>query len=151
MRVWPVAVIVLAWSAVVQAAGPVEVKDAWVRAPVAGQKVVGAYLNAVSNGNFMLVGVSSPLAGNVEVHETTVENGVMRMRPVTRVALPAGKPVRFEPGGLHLMLVDLKQLLKPGEKVPLALTVQRPDFSRVVFTIHAEVRTAPPGDAGHRH
>ena len=75
----------------------------------------------------------------------------MRMRPVARIELPAGKTVTLAPGGLHIMLIDVKQPLKTGDKVPLTLTVQRADFSsRSVFTVQAEVRPAA-ADKAHRH
>ena len=48
----------------------------------------------------------------------------MKMRPVARIELPAGKPVKLAPGRLHIMLVDIKQPLKLGNKVPLTLIVQ---------------------------
>ena len=61
-----------------------------------------------------LVGVTTPVAGTAEVHEMKMEGDVMRMRPVPKVDLPAGRTVEFKPGGYHLMLMDLKQALKPG-------------------------------------
>lgn len=70
-----------------------------------------------------LVGVSTPLAQQAELHRTTNEGGVMRMRPVTGgLALPAGKPVSLSPGGYHIMLVGLRSQLRPGENVALHLT-----------------------------
>ena len=75
----------------------------------------------------------------------------MRMRPVARIELPPGKPVKLASGGLHIMLIELKQPLKPGDKVPLTLTVQRADLSgRSVFSVQAEVRAAAVENA-HRH
>jgi periplasmic copper chaperone A len=60
--------------------------------------------------------------------------------------------VKLAPGGVHVMLLDLKQPLKPGDKVPLTLTVQRDDRSgRSVFTVQAVVRDAPPEKAQHHH
>jgi copper(I)-binding protein len=130
-------------------AQPVAVKDAWVRAPAPGQKVAGAYMELVSRTHMALTAVASPAAGSVELHSMSLEEGVMRMRPVARIELPAGKPVKLAPGGLHIMLMDIKQPLKPGDKVPLTLTVQRADVaSRSVFTVQAEVRS--PG-AGKDH
>ena len=133
-------------------AQPVSVKDAWVRAPAPGQKVAAAYMELVSRAPLALTGVASPAAGSAELHATSMEGGVMRMRPVTRIELPAGGTVKLAPGGLHVMLVDLKQPLKPGDKVPLTLTVQRADFaSSSVFTVTAVVRAEVP-DTGHdRH
>ena len=129
----------------------VTVKDAWVRAPAPGQKVAGAYMELVSGSDLALTAVASPAAASVELHSTSVEEGVMRMRPVARIELPQGKPVKLAPGGLHIMLVDVKQPLKPGDIVPLTLTVQRADSSgRSVFTVQAEVRSAAAENA-HRH
>ena len=142
------ALLVLSAGAVF--AQTVEVKDAWVRAPAPGQKVAGAYMELVSRTHTVLTVVASPAAARVELHSTSMEEGVMRMRLVARIELPAGKPVKLAPGGLHIMLVDIKQPLKPGDKVPLILTVQRADLvSRSVFTVQAEVRN--PGAEKARH
>ncbi|MGH8640459.1 MAG: copper chaperone PCu(A)C [Burkholderiales bacterium] len=133
------------------AAQPVVVSDAWVRAPAPGQKVAAAYMELTSRVNLSLVAVASPAAASVELHNTAVEEGVMKMRPVGRIELPAGKPVKLAPGGLHAMLVDLKQPLKTGDKVLLTLTVQRPDAaSRSIFTVQAVVRDGP-SEKPHLH
>ena len=132
-------------------AQPVTVKDAWVRAPAPGQKVAVAYLEIVSRTPLALTGVASSTAARAELHSTSMEGGVMRMRPVARIELPAGKAVKLAPGGLHIMLVDLRQPLKPGDKVPLTLTVERAGAaSRSIVTIEAEVRGASSG-TDHPH
>jgi len=132
-------------------AQPVTVKDAWVRAPAPGQKVAGAYMELASRTSMALIAVASPAAARVELHSTSMDGGVMKMRPVARIELPAGKAVKLAPGGLHIMLVDLKLPLKPGDKVPLTLTVQRAELaSPSVFTVQAEVRGSAP-DTDHRH
>ncbi len=131
-------------------AQPVAVKDPWVRAPAPGQKVAGAYMELVSRANNTLVSVSSPVAARGELHTMTMEEGVMKMRPAGRIELRAGRPVKLEPGGLHVMLIDLKQPLKPGDKVPLTLTLHRTDSgNRVVFTVQAEVRTVAASTHNH--
>jgi periplasmic copper chaperone A len=94
--------------------------------------------------------VESPVAGRVEMHTMTMEGDVMRMRHVPRVELPAGKPVKLAPGGLHLMLFGVKEPLVPGARVPLALTVESADGGRSTVRIDAEVRTAAPA-AQHKH
>ncbi|MGH8633014.1 MAG: copper chaperone PCu(A)C, partial [Burkholderiales bacterium] len=138
-------------AAGVAQAQPVTVTDAWVRATAPGQKVAGAYMELESRTHLALTAVASPAAASVELHSTSMEEGVMRMRPVARIELPAGKSVKLAPGGLHIMLVDIKLPLKPGDKVPLTLTVQRADFSsRSVFTVQAEVRAAG-AEKAHRH
>jgi len=132
-----------AYSCLVQtvAAQPAGVKDAWVRAPAPGQNVAGAYMEITSRTHHWLVAAASPVAARAELHAMTLDDGVMRMRPLEKIELPGGKPVKLAPGGLHIMLVDLKQSLKRGDKVPITLTVQRADLaSRAVFTVQAEVR-----------
>ena len=129
--------------AVAAQAQPASVMDAWVRAPAPGQKVVGVYMEIVSRTNAALVAVASPLAARAELHSMALEDGVMKMRPLERIELPAGTAVKLAPGGLHIMLIDLKQPLQRGEKVPVTLTVLQLDSgSRSVFTIRAEVRDA---------
>jgi periplasmic copper chaperone A len=132
-------------------AQPASVKDAWVRAPVPGQKVAGVYMEIVSRTSAALVAVASPIAARAELHSMALEDGVMKMRPLERIELPAGQAVKLAPGGLHVMLFDLKQSLKRGEKVPITLTVLQLDSgSRSVFTVRAEVRDADPS-AHHNH
>ncbi len=98
-----------------------------------------------------LTAVASPAAASAELHSMSVEEGVMRMRPVARIELPPGKAVKLAPGGLHIMLIGVKQPLKPGDKVPLTLTVQRAGFSGPsVFTVQAEVRAAAAENAHRR-
>jgi hypothetical protein len=124
------------------AAEPVAVRNAWVRAPAPGQSVAGAYMELTAGAKSALVSITSPVAARGELHSTTMEGGVMKMRPAERIELAPGKTVKLEPGGFHAMLIDLKRTLKPGEKVPLTLTVQRADASRATFTVQAEVRAA---------
>jgi copper(I)-binding protein len=137
-----------AFLAPVAAAQPVTVKEAWVRAPAPGQNVAGGYMELTSGTHALLIAVASPIAARAELHATTMDGGVMRMRQVESIVLPAAKTVKLAPGGSHVMLLDVKPL-KPGDKVPLTLTVQR-DGSRSVFTVQAIVRGAG-GSASHHH
>jgi len=141
------AVALASGAASAPALAQVEVKSAWVRATVAAQKTGGAYMEITSAKDATLIGAQTPVAGAAEVHETRMENNVMRMRAVPRLALPAGKTVQFKPGGYHLMLVDLKRPLKKGETVPLRLTIENKDKSLATVEVNAEVRdlraTAP--------
>jgi len=68
-----------------------------------------------------LVAASTDAARAVELHEVQNEGGVMKMRPVKSIPVPAGGKVELKPGGYHLMLLDLKHDLKPGEKIPVTL------------------------------
>src|SRR5258706_15705809 len=89
--------------------GQVKADNAWVRGAVPGQLSTGAFLDLTSAREASLVKVESPVAGIAEVHVSEMKNDLMTMRAVPKVALPAGKQVRFAPGGYHIMLMDLKQ------------------------------------------
>jgi periplasmic copper chaperone A len=137
-------------SVAAEADKSVKVENAWVRAPVAGQKIAGAYLELTSARDAAMVAVSSPAAASVEMHSSSVEGGVMRMRAVPRIELKAGQTVKLAPGGLHLMLIDLKKPLKPGEKVPLTLSVQ-PSGAAAPTAIELEAEVRAIGGTPHKH
>ena len=118
----------------------VRVSDPWVRATVPQQKVSGAFMQISSSRDARLVEVRSPVAGVVEIHEMAMDRGVMRMRPVPGVDLPAGRKVDLKPGGYHLMLMDLKRQLKEGESVPLTLVLEGKDRKRETLEVKAAVR-----------
>ncbi|MBI2311580.1 MAG: copper chaperone PCu(A)C [Betaproteobacteria bacterium] len=124
------------------AADPVKVSNAWVRATMPGQKVAGAYLDIESPDKAALVSATSPAAVSVEMHSMAMEGNIMKMRQLDRLDLPAKKVVSFKPGGLHLMLVDVKKPLKQGDKVPFTLVVEKADKSRAEVKFEAEVHAA---------
>src|SRR3546814_14927205 len=68
-----------------------------------------------------LVAVETPVAGRAETHRTVRDGDVMRMEPAEIVEVPAGAQVEFAPGGLHIMLMDLKQPLNKGDSFPMTL------------------------------
>ena len=101
----------------------VEIKDAWVRATVQGQKATGAFMKITAKDGVKLVGASSAAAGVTEVHEMKMDGDVMKMRAVPGgLEIPAGKTVELKPGGYHIMLMDLKAALPKDATVPLTLT-----------------------------
>lgn len=105
-------------------AADIKIENAWVRAPAPGQAVVGGFLDITSSqSDASLVSASSPVAGVTELHEMSMKDGVMVMRPVPYIRLPKGQTVKLAPGGLHIMLIDLKKPLKAGDKVALTLKV----------------------------
>ncbi|NVM78567.1 hypothetical protein FHW83_004395 [Duganella sp. SG902] len=132
--------------AALPALAQVTVGEPWVRATVAAQKATGAFMTLTSAQNVKLVGVSSPAAGVVEVHEMKMENDMMRMRQIPALDLPAGKPVKLAPGGYHLMLLDLKQPLKDGDKVALTLEIEDAQKVRSKVVVDAPVK---PLNAAH--
>ena len=129
----------------------VTVKEPWVRATVAQQKATGAFMTLTSSGDAKLISASSPLAGVVEVHEMAMEGDVMRMRAVTDLKLPAGKPVELKPGGYHVMLMGLKQPLKAGDTVPVTLVIEGKDQKRETIEVQAPVRALGGQMMQHKH
>jgi copper(I)-binding protein len=112
----------------------------WVRGTVTGQKATGAFMELTSRSDATLVSAASPAAGIVEVHQMKMEDGVMRMRAVPRLALPAGVTVQLKPGSYHVMLIDLKQPLKKGDTVALTLRLEHQDRKIETLEVQAEVR-----------
>ena len=138
----------------------VAVKDAWVRTTVPGQKGTGAFMSLTAKSDLRLVGVSSPVAGVAEVHEMKMNGDVMQMRAVSGVDLPAGKTVALQPGGFHVMLLDLKTALPKNATVPLTLLFKdaKGVASKVELTVPVATtaRNAAPGGAAipanqHKH
>ncbi len=82
-----------------------------------------AYMRLVNNGSVAdaLVGASTDVAKVVEIHNMTMENGVMRMFPVEQIEIPAGGTAELQPGGFHVMLIDLNKDLNAGDTVDLTL------------------------------
>jgi copper(I)-binding protein len=144
MRVKPVTrlltVCLLAFCGIVsaQTIDEVVIDGAYVRGVPPGQPNSAAFMKIVNKGSagHALVSGSSPVAEVVELHTHTMEGGMMRMRQVDKIDLPAGETVSLQPGGLHVMLIGLKQKLVPGEEVELRLKFD--DSSEV--TLKAPVR-----------
>ena len=150
MKSWLIALscaIAINWAS--PSAAQVTVNSAWVRATVPGQTIAGAYLKITSASTAYLIGGSSPVAKAVELHQMSLENNVMKMRPLARVELPAGAAVELTPGSYHLMLIDLTHPLVAGERVPLKLTIEDKSGRRQTVEVKAEV--GEPGMTGMQH
>ncbi|MCO1620763.1 MAG: copper chaperone PCu(A)C [Pseudomonas alloputida] len=126
------------------------VSDAWVRASVPHQQSTGAFMVLTASSDSKLVGVASPVAKTVQVHEMTMNGDVMGMREVNAVELPAGKAVTLDPNGLHVMLMGLHNQVKEGDKVPLTLTIEDAKGAKETLEVQAQVR-ALNADAGGGH
>ena len=125
-----------------RAAGPVQATGAWSRPAAAGLSTGVAYLLLANGGSTpdRLDAASSPKAARVELHRSTLSNGMMSMAPVTGgLVLPPGRTVALQPNGYHLMLVGLKGGLTPGSAYPLTL---RFAHAKPV-TVRVQVRGGP--------
>ncbi len=114
-----ISVCLIGWLGVAHA--EVKLSDAWVRASNPGQSVGAAYVTLSSAQDVTLVYAETERAGTVEMHSMTMQNGVMKMRSMEELPVPAGKPVKLAPGGLHLMLFELPTPFKAGEQVKFRL------------------------------
>lgn len=105
------------------AANGVEVRDAYARAVPPGQSNSAMFMQLTNDSGTdrALVGAESPVCKAAELHTHIHQGGMMMMRRIDRIDLPAGKTVALQPGGLHVMLIGLKRLLVPGESVDLTL------------------------------
>ncbi|MBK5511623.1 copper chaperone PCu(A)C [Pseudomonas sp. TH08] len=135
-----------------QASAQTKVDDAWVRATVPTQTASGAFMTvtADSDSDSKLLSVATPVAKDVQIHEMTMKNDVMSMGPVKFVELPAGKAVKLDPNGYHVMLMGLTAQLKEGESVPLTLTVENAKGEKETLEVKAPVR-ALTNMEGHDH
>ncbi len=121
------------------AAEPI-ISDAWVRSVPPAARMTAGYLSVYNPGPgaIVIIGVESPLFGSIELHGTVTVDGVARMRHQETVEVPAGEVVRFEPGGLHLMLmqpvdaipasgtIDLSLVLEDGRRLEFAAPIGQP-------------------------
>ncbi|MEW5887793.1 MAG: copper chaperone PCu(A)C [Pseudomonadota bacterium] len=129
----------------------VTVQDPWVRGTVPAQKTTGAFMTLTSDSDAALVGASSPLAEVTEIHAMHMEGGVMKMRAVERLELPAGKAVELKPGGYHIMLVGLKRQPNKDEAVPIILRIEGKDKSVKSVEVRAQVRALTEAGEHMKH
>jgi copper(I)-binding protein len=124
----------------------VRVEEPWARATAPGAKIGAGYMKISSRAADRLIGAASPAAARVELHLTTKQGDVMRMREVKAYDIPAGGSFALEPGGAHLMLVDLKAPLKEGARVPMTLRFERAGEVKVELQVRA---LGASGHQGH--
>ena len=135
-------------------AGDLVITQAWTRATPNGAKIGGGYFTIENKGAAAdrLIGGSGDIAGKVEVHEMAMDNGVMKMRPLDKgLTVEPGKTVKLAPGGLHLMMFDLKGALKQGDKVPVTLEFEKAGKVTISLDVQGLGAQAPAADdhSGH--
>ena len=106
-----------------ETASLLQVRNSWVREPPGGHPITGAYMEITNTSSVVceIIGVSSEGAGRVEIHRMEDDSGTMRMRKVDSLILRPGERRDFQPGGLHLMLMDIGDVLKTGDTLSLML------------------------------
>jgi copper(I)-binding protein len=129
-------------------AGDLVITQGWSRATPGGAKIGGGFLTIENKGSApdKLIGASADVAGKVEVHEMVMNDGVMKMRPVEGgLTIDPGKTVKLAPGGLHLMMMDLKNPLKQGDKLPVTLQFEKAGKVAVTLDVQGVGASAPAG------
>ncbi len=132
----------------------VTVTAPWIRGTVPQAKSTGAFMQLVSQQDARLVAVHTDVAGTVEIHQMEMSGTMMKMHAVSGVDLPAGKTVNLASGGYHIMLLNLKQQLKEGDKVPLTLVVEDKNKKRETIALSVPVKALtyfPPAGAVVSH
>lgn len=128
--------------------GPIKIDHPWARAS-AGAVRVGAAFMTLSNGGKeadRLVKAATPQAGRVELHTHVMKDGTAMMQEVPAIDVKAAGTAELKPGGLHVMLFDLKMPLKEGETFPLTLTFEK--AGTVTVQVQIEKRGAMQGEHG---
>ncbi|SFV37970.1 copper chaperone PCu(A)C [Hyphomicrobium facile] len=125
----------------------VTVAHPWARATPEGQKVGAAFaeIKTDKDTSDRLIGVSSPVAANGEVHSMTMEGDVMKMRRLDGIDLKPGQSVVLKPMADHIMLMGLKEPLKEGDLVKLKLTFEKAGPIEVEGTVEAPGAMGPHG------
>ena len=131
-------------------ANTVSVEHAWARTSVA---TTGAAYLTLKGGAApdALVSVTTPAAASAELHQSFTDNGVVKMRAVPSLPIPAGNAVTLAPGGYHVMLVGLKQPLVAGQSFPLTLTFSHAAPVTVDVQIQAAGHAPPADNHDHMH
>ena len=119
----------------------------FARATPPGARTGGVFVTIENTGRRIdrLISASTPVAGVAELHEMSVDAGMMRMRGVAAMDVKPGETLQLKPGGYHVMLGDLKQPLKAGEKFPMTLTFQN------AGAVEVSVRVEEMGAGAHAH
>lgn len=136
--------------------GNIDIKQAWSRATPKGSQVGGGFLAVTNRGSTAdrLVSGTTTIAGKVELHEMSMQDGIMKMRPLANgIAIEPGQTVTLAPGGLHIMFVGLTRPLSQGETFTAKLVFEKAGPADVTFTVQPVGAKQGPGGqpAGHGH
>ncbi|MCA3262207.1 MAG: copper chaperone PCu(A)C [Telmatospirillum sp.] len=126
----------------------IEVQDPWARATLGQARTGAAYLTLTATGPAAdrLVSASSPVAAKTELHNHIMVGNVAQMRPVDAIEVAPGSPTLLQPGGLHIMLIDIKAPLQAGTSFPVTLTFEK--AGPIIVQVAVRAIRAP---AAHGH
>lgn len=126
-----------------QQAATITIEDPWAGTTNPGATVAAGYVTVRNTGAQpdRLLSAASPRAARVELHEMSMSNGVMRMRPVDGIAIPAGGEATLQPGGLHIMFLEIDAQFVEGQRVPVTLRFERTGDVAVDFVARPRNRS----------
>ena len=124
------------------------IKNVWARAMPGGAQTGAAYATIISPTADRLTAVSSPVAKTAQLHTMSMDDGIMRMRAVEGIDVPAGQAVTLKPGGFHIMLEGLNQPLHEGQSFPLTLTFEKAGQRQVTVPVAKAGSMGPAGQSG---
>ncbi len=138
-------------GALAAAADNVSVQDPYVRLAPPNAPATGAFMVIKNNGDkdVKVVKASNPASKVTELHNHINDGGVMRMRPVQAIDIKAKGEAVLKPGGLHVMLIDLKTPMKEGDMIPITLGFD--DGSSTQVEARVVKPTAAPMPMEHKH
>ncbi len=126
-----------------------KITNAWAKTTVPGGSVSAAYMQLQSDKPLKLLKAESPLTKTVEIHNMKMNDGVMEMKAVDAVDIPAKKMVELKPGGYHIMLIKVSKPINKDDKVPLTLTFEGAD--KKTFTVDVEATGQEKTAGTHKH
>ncbi|MEA2982032.1 MAG: periplasmic copper chaperone [Alphaproteobacteria bacterium] len=121
-------------------AGSLEIQQPWARATPKGATVAGGYMKIINTGTTpdRLVGGTNTASDKFEIHEMSMDGGVMKMRPLANgLEIKPGQSVELKPGSYHLMFVGLKQPFEKGKPVKGTLQFEKAGTVEVEYTVEA--------------
>lgn len=139
LRVFLLTMVVLLEITACAGEQTLQVRDAWARPmPAAGNGGVFFVIDNATGETERLLSASAPIAQTAELHQSMMHDGMMQMQMQAFVEIPARSKVTFKPGGLHVMLIGLKQDLKPGDTFPLTLIFEKSGELTIEVTVRQE-------------
>ena len=116
----------------------IKIVNAWVAATEESDDMSVAYMSLLSHEDLILTSITSPTIKTIEMHNTILEKGIMKMRMAHEIKIDHDKTFEFKSGGSHLMLMDFKGPLKAGEKVKITLHFKdkkNQSFNKSIYAI----------------
>jgi copper(I)-binding protein len=134
--------------------GSLQISQPWSRATPKGAQVAGGYFKIVNTGSTpdRLLGGSVEIAKRFEVHEMSMDNGVMRMRELTKgLEIAPGATVELKPGSYHIMMQNLTKPLAKGDRVKATLNFEKAGKIDVEFDVQAIGASSGGAKKSHNH